>query len=94
MAHLYFNCTPAFTDEPTTSVFFLPGCSLNDYGKMHPMIVEGTHPPVQIDLGNDEAGMTLQRLDSNWVDYKVEGKVVKSPVDIDVLPSGRYRLLD
>jgi hypothetical protein len=25
------------------------------------MIAEGTHPPVQIDLGNDEPGMTLQR---------------------------------
>jgi hypothetical protein len=36
--------------------------------------------------------MTLQRLNGNdWVDYKVDGKVVKSPVDIDALPAGVYR---
>jgi hypothetical protein len=35
------------------------------------MIVAGTYPPIQIDLGNDEPGMTLQRLDGEWVDYKV-----------------------
>jgi hypothetical protein len=57
------------------------------------MIVEGTHPPVQIDLGNDESGMILQRWDGEWVDYKVDGKVVKSPADIDALPSGRDRLV-
>jgi hypothetical protein len=55
---------------------------------------EGTHPPVQIDLGKDEPGMTLQRLDGEWVDCKVDGKLVKSPVDIDELPSGRYRLAE
>jgi hypothetical protein len=54
------------------------------------MIAEGTHPPVQIDLGNDEPGMTLQRWDGEWVNYKVDGKPVKSPVDIDALESGRY----
>jgi hypothetical protein len=38
--------------------------------------------------------MTLQRLDGNdWVDYKLDGKEVKSPVDIDALPAGRYRLV-
>jgi hypothetical protein len=49
---------------------------------------------LSIDWGNDEPGMTLQRLDGKWVDYKADGKVVKSPVDIDALPPGRYRLLD
>jgi hypothetical protein len=59
-----------------------------------PMIAEGTHPSIQIDLGNDEPGMTLQRWDGKeWVDYKVDGKVIKSPVDIDALPAGRYRLV-
>ena len=54
------------------------------------MIAEGTHSPVQIDRGNDEPGMTLQRWDGKeWVDCKV----VKSPVDIDALPAGRYRLV-
>jgi hypothetical protein len=58
------------------------------------MIVAGTHPPVQIDLGKDEPGMTLQRWDRNdWVNYKADGKVVKSPVDTDALPPGRYRLV-
>jgi hypothetical protein len=59
------------------------------------MIAEGTSPPIWIDLGKDEPGMTLQRWDGNdWVDYKVNRRLVKSPVDIDVLPAGRYRLVD
>jgi hypothetical protein len=38
--------------------------------------------------------MTLQRLEGReWVDYVVGGEVVKSPVKIDKLPSGRYRLV-
>ena len=38
--------------------------------------------------------MILQRRDGkDWVDYKVDGKVVRSPVDIDALPPGRYRLV-
>jgi hypothetical protein len=58
------------------------------------MIVAGTHPPINIDLGNNEPGMTLQRQDGNdWVNYMIDGKVVKSPVDIDKLPAGRYRLV-
>jgi hypothetical protein len=50
------------------------------------------HTSIHFDSGNDEPGMTLQRLEDDWVDYKVDGKVVKSPVDIDALPAGRYRL--
>jgi hypothetical protein len=58
------------------------------------MIVAGTYPPVQIDFGNDEPDMILQRWDRNdWVNYKMDGKVVKSPVDTDALPPGRYRLV-
>jgi hypothetical protein len=57
------------------------------------MIVAGTHPPINIDLGSNEPGMTLQREYRDWVNYKVDGKVVKSPVDIDALPAGRYRLV-
>jgi hypothetical protein len=76
--------------------------SLNLIGRMFmnwiwqntPMIVAGTHPPITIDLGSNEPGMIPQlRWDGDdWVDYKADGKVVKSPVDIDALPSGRYRL--
>ena len=57
------------------------------------MITESTSPFLHFDSGKDAPGMTLQRReDREWVDYKVGGKVVKSPVDIDALPAGRYRL--
>ena len=60
----------------------------------NPMIVAVTYPPINIDLSKDEPDMILQRLDSNdWVNYKVDGKVVKSPVDIETLPQGKYRLV-
>jgi hypothetical protein len=63
-----------------------------------PMIVAGTSPPIEIDLGKDEPGMILQFRDVErgyivWRDYLVGGKLVKSPVDIDTLPAGRYRLV-
>ena len=63
------------------------------------MITAGTHPPINIDPGKDEPGMTLQfrQIERGyivWRDYTVDGEVVKSPVDIDALPAGRYRLLD
>jgi len=58
------------------------------------MITESTSPFLHFDSGNDEPGMTLQRReDREWVDYKVDGKVVKSLVDIDGLPFGKYRLV-
>ena len=28
-----------------------------------------------------------------WRDYTVDGEVVRSPVDLDKLPAGRYRLV-
>ena len=43
---------------------------------------------------NKEPGMTLQRQNRNrWVDVLMDGKIVKSPVDIDALPAGKYRLV-
>ena len=62
------------------------------------MITAGTHLPISIDLGSDEPGMTLQYRDIKngyivWRDYKVNGETVKSPVDIDALPVGVYRLI-
>jgi hypothetical protein len=64
------------------------------------MIVAGTSPPINIniDLSRNEPGMILQREYRDgrylvWRDHKVNGKVVKSPVDIDALPFGRYRLV-
>ena len=64
----------------------------------NPMITAGTYPPISIDLGKDEPGMTLQyrgfkRRRIVWRDFKVDGEVVKSPVDIDALPPGKYRLV-
>ena len=63
-----------------------------------PLITAGTNPPIYIDLGNDESGMTLQYRDVEhgyivWRDYTVDGEVVKSPVDIDALPVGVHRLI-
>jgi len=62
------------------------------------MIVAGTYPPIDIDLGKDEPGLTLQREYCErgnliWRDYLKDGKVVKSPVDIDALPVGKHRLV-
>ncbi len=62
------------------------------------MITEGTYPPISIDLGRNELGMTLQyrnleRDQIVWRDYTVDGEPVLSPVDIDALPAGRYRLI-
>ena len=39
------------------------------------MITAGTHPPISIDLGNNEPGMTLQRevKPNQWIDYLVDG---------------------
>jgi len=54
------------------------------------MITAGSYPPISIDFGKDEPGMTLQYRDVErcyivWRDYTVDGEVVKSPVDIDRL---------
>ena len=61
------------------------------------MITAGTYPPVHIDLSSDEPGMILQREYREggyrvWRDYLMDGETVKSPVDIDKLLPGVYRL--
>ena len=50
------------------------------------MITAGTSPPIHIDLGTDEPGMTLQYRQIErgyivWLDCRVDGEAVKSPVD-------------
>ena len=62
------------------------------------MITAGTYPPISIDLGKDVPGMTPQREYREggkliWRDVVIDGETVKSPVDIDELPIGRYRLI-
>ena len=62
----------------------------------NPMIVAGTYP--SIDLGNDQPGMTLQREYREggkliWRNVVEDGQVVKSPIDLDALPAGVYRLV-
>lgn len=63
------------------------------------MIVAGTNPPITIDLGSNELGMTLQHRYYEhgylaWRDYLVDGKWVTAPIDLESLPSSVYRLLD
>ena len=62
------------------------------------MITAGSYPPISIDFGKDEPGMTLQYRDVErgyivWRDYTVDGEVVKLPVDFDALLVGVYRLV-
>lgn len=49
-----------------------------------------------MDFDKNEPGMTLQRevKRDHWIDYMVDGKPVKSPVDLDTLPPGKYRLVE
>ena len=62
------------------------------------MMTAGSYPPISIDLGRDEDGLTLQYRNVErgrivWRDYMIDGETVKSPVDIDALPFGDYRLV-
>ena len=50
------------------------------------MIIAGTDNSVWIDLGNEEPGHY------EWVDVLYDGKPIKSPVNINSLPPGHYRL--
>ena len=61
------------------------------------MITAGSCPPISIDLGSDEPSMILQREHREggkliWRDVMKDEQVVRSPVDIDALPFGVYRL--
>ena len=60
-----------------------------------PMITAGTDTGVNIDLGKDEPGMVLQRRErgQDWRNYLINRRLVKSPVDIETLPAGKYRLV-
>jgi len=53
------------------------------------------HLGVWIDLGNNAPGLKLQRRErgQDWENHLVNRRVVKSPVDIETLPAGKYRLV-
>ena len=62
------------------------------------MITAGSYPPISIDFGDDEPGMTLQYRDVKngqivWRDYTLDGEAVKSRVEVDALPPVVYRLV-
>ena len=53
---------------------------------------------VEIDLGANEPGTTLQRKEpGGWQDYRVAGDQARGPVDaytlVNALPAGYYRLV-
>jgi len=60
------------------------------------MIIAGTYTDVWIDLGNDQPSLILQhkKRGDRWRDYMMDGKVVKSSVDLAKLQPRRYRLVD
>ena len=59
------------------------------------LIISSGHKGVWIDLGDNKPGMKLQRRErgQDWKNYLVDRRVVKSPVDIETLPAGKYRLV-
>jgi hypothetical protein len=63
------------------------------------MVVASTSPLLWIDLGKDKPGMRLQREyreDGHlvWRDFLLDGGNVTTPIVIESLPSGLYRLVD
>jgi hypothetical protein len=58
------------------------------------MIISSGHTGVWIDLGSNKPGRKPQRRErgQDWQNYLVNRRVVKSPVDIETLPAGEYRL--
>jgi hypothetical protein len=60
------------------------------------LIVAGTSPLLYIDLGKNEPGMILQQKDrrTDWRAFPKDDKPVISPIDLEDLPPGKYRLRD
>jgi len=63
------------------------------------MIHAGSDKGIYIDLGNNEPGMILQRRDREggyyvWRNFMLDGKQVRSPVDIESLSAGRHKLVE
>jgi len=59
------------------------------------LIIQAGDLGVELDTGNNQPGALLQRHENGrWQDYMVDGQPVTSPVDIEQLPPGRYRLVE
>ncbi len=68
---------------------------MGKYGLLMALIVSSGHTGVWIDIGDNKPGMKLQRRErgQEWKNYLVNRRLVKSPVDIETLPAGKYRLV-
>jgi len=80
-------------NQTTLLLAITVGLSQSDF-----MITAGSYPPITIDFGKDEPGMTLQYRDVKngyivWRDVVKDGQVVKSSFDIDALQFGVYRFI-
>lgn len=50
---------------------------------------------VEIDLGSNAPGASLQRNDGGlWYYYMIDGEPVVNPFDVEKLPPGHYRLVE
>ncbi len=50
---------------------------------------------IEIDFGPDQPGAILQRKEENgYQDFLVDGELVTNPFDVELLPSGFYRLVE
>jgi len=69
---------------------------MNKTSMLDEMLFEMPHdaPSFAIDLGRDAPRMVLQRLEHGlWRDYLADGQRVLSPIKIEALPLGKYRLV-
>ena len=58
------------------------------------MIYQNGDQQIYFDNGRNNPGDVLQRKEPDgWVDFKVDGEVVKAPVSVYELPPGTYRLV-
>jgi hypothetical protein len=57
------------------------------------MILSAVDLVIEIDFETDKHGVVLQRKEKGyWHDYRVDGKPVVNPFDVETLPPGVYRL--
>lgn len=58
------------------------------------MMYQAGDQQILYDSGRNNPGDILQRKEAGgWVDFEVDGEVVRAPVDLYSLPPGSYRLV-